>query len=303
MTARWRVGVALLVAVAAALLAPVPGWAAGDPPPVTGLPIDKVEAVLRQWDQGVVITYSPPLAELPPSLDPGAVVALSRELVGAAVPTTAAVSPQVRVVLGTVVPDLTGMTASAAEATAKPVGFQTDANPLAAGPDWVVRGQRPAAGLLAPVGSVVTLILVAPSPAAVPSPTPSASPPPPRVAHRGPPVLVAAVAGGSGLVAVLAGLLTVTSLRRRRRRERHRPQQTVVVRVRAGRVVGPDLHDHDSRAHHAIRISSRPGAATVSVREDGPAAVPVRDDVPATVTVREDMPERAPVRSWEENPR
>lgn len=214
-TGRW-------IAVVIALLPALLGARAVDPPEVTGLPLAEAERLLRDWEPKVVIAYAPPLTQLPPEIDRSRLVAAKGTWLNPdPIDSTA---PRVEVALGALVPDLTGLTADQARDGLAPLGLRDNAIPATAGDDWLVTGQRPKAGTVVPLRSLVTAILSLPT--ATASPTPIQPGPPARDRW----VPVAAVTGGGLLVLALLGTLV---LRRRRRRGRGGPER-IETRAFAG---------------------------------------------------------------------
>ncbi len=250
-------GVVLTVAATPAM-----AWAA-DPPDITGFTVDQAETALRNWDKTVVITYVPSLRDLPDGYTRDTVLVASSLWVKT--PGVAAVAPLVRVDLGATLPDLTSLTALDASRSVAPMQLKTDGLPRDAQSDWVVVGQRPAAGTVVAFGSLVTLILTAPSPAAT---TPPVTTPPVIVTppgRRADPLLVAAVAGGSGLLLVLAALATTSTMRRRRRRRRDPAPEHIEARGHPGHVVGP--HIAASAPSVSVRLEPRSSLGTITLEE------------------------------------
>jgi hypothetical protein len=215
---------------------------APDPPDIVGYTVPEAEKALLAWNPNVSIDYVPSLKELPAGFTVDTVLVASSHLASAADLT--AHNPRVVVNLGTKVPDLNGMTTVDAEKALAAVDMQSAAGRLRLAPDWVVVGQRPAAGRVAPFGSLVTLLETAPpgavtTPSGLPAIPPIVAPPPP--APRLSLVAVSAIAGGSLLLLILAVLALASLARASRRRRRAAPAERVEVYGFPGQVVGPCL--------------------------------------------------------------
>jgi hypothetical protein len=235
--------------------------------------VDQAESALFAWDKTVIINFVPSLKELPPGFTPQNVLVASSHLLPPA--SIDAAPPQVEVDLGTVMPDLIGMTPTAVIDTLDPLEVKAEMLPRLVPPEFVVSVQRPPAGTIVAFGSLVTVVLVAP---VLVTTLPPTTPPPttPVVVATPPnsgvdPVLVAAVGGGSAALLVLIGLVSLTSLRRRARRRRSAPPQRVEVHGYPGHVVGPSITANGPALSIRLEPRSDPGTVTVvTVAEEGP---------------------------------
>jgi hypothetical protein len=268
---RWLATVA--VVTAAVLCAPTVAAAADDPPTLVGDTVSQAEAALIAWDKTVIIDFVPSLKELPPGFTPDNVlVASSHLLPPVAIDTT---GPQVEVDLGTVMPDLTGLTPVAVIDTLDPLEIKAEMLPRLIPPESVVSVQRPPAGTIVAFGSLVTVVLAAPVLATTPPPT-TEPPTTPAVVATPPnsgvdPVLVAAVGGGSAALLVLIALVSLTSLRRRARRRRAALPERVEVHGYPGQVVGPTITANGPTLSVRLDPRSDPGTVTVvTVAEEDP---------------------------------
>jgi hypothetical protein len=273
---RWWSGLALGLIAALALVTarPSAALADNDPPNVNGLSANEAALALQNWDKTVVVTFVPPLDQLPPSLDPDSALVYASHLIlpPLDVKPPTPLPPEVELDLGAAVPDLTGLTPSDVDSQLNPLEFKGVPTPDGFQPDWVVQAQRPEAGTVLPFGSVVTEVL---APASVLPSTPSQTttppppPPPPAPAQRRfDPVLVAEVGGGSVAGLLLVALVTTSSLRRRSRRRRPAPVEQVEARPHAGPVKPPELVS--ALPSLSVRLEPRPNPGAVVFHEEVP---------------------------------
>ena len=116
-TSRW---IAVVIALLPAVLGPGASRAV-DPPSVSGLPLPQAEKALRTWEPNVVISYVPPLKELPPEIDQTRLVAATGTWLNPdPIDSTA---PRVEIALGALVPDLTGLTGDQVRTVLTPLGL------------------------------------------------------------------------------------------------------------------------------------------------------------------------------------
>jgi hypothetical protein len=227
-------GLGLVVGAGPLSAAPPP-----EPPDVVGLPVTEATRELAEWNKAVVFIYDPP-ADSGLGVDVADVV-VSRVAWREAPQTTAVARPVATLTLGRRVPKLTGLTRAEALDAIDGLDLELAADPAQAGPAWVVRAQRPAAGTILEFtpANTVTVSLEDPTP----------PPPPPRYLGL---TRTGAIAVGGGflgllmVLVVLGSLLVRRSVRRRSiQRSAERPDSVpaehIEVRVFAGGVDGPEL--------------------------------------------------------------
>jgi hypothetical protein len=236
---RWAVVV--LLATLGVFLGPGTAWA-DDPPDVRGLSVTQARAKLTAWNDSVVVQVLP--QQLPAGVDQSTVVvATSTWLNRSAQPGTAVVRPQVRLTLGTTVPDLSGSTPQQASRVLAARGLTLRMDPAQAGADWIVSAQRPAPGTIVEFGLAVGATF---------------TPPPSR-----PPWLLIGLVGGGLLVLLLLTVALVRAIRRPRRPRT--PRELIQVRSHPGTVIGPDLDELGTSV--SVRLEPRYDPGTFTLEE------------------------------------
>jgi hypothetical protein len=156
------------------------------------------------------------------------------------------VRPQVRLTLGTTVPDLSGSTPQQASRVLAARGLTLRTDPAQAGADWIVSAQRVAPGTIVEFGLAVGATF---------TPLPSQ-----------PPWLLIAVAAGGGLVLLLLAVALVRAIRRPRRPRRPpAPKELIQVRSHPGTVIGPDLDELGTSV--SVRLEPRYDPGTFTLEE------------------------------------
>jgi hypothetical protein len=233
-----------------------------DPPDVRGLSPGAAKQALLTWDKSAVISFSPPLSELPPGTDPSTVVAVRASRTSQ--PQFTAAAAPVVVELGTVVPDLTGDTRASATDELARHGLRPAARPVDAPPDWLVNGQDVAPGTVVGFRGPIAVFLVAP--VVVTTPPRPIPPARPSIGPR-----VAVVAGSSAAAVALLALLGVMALRRTRRHRRPPRLERVEARPHPGQLIGPDLIERDPGPGRpgtvAVRLEPRYDPGTFEMQE------------------------------------
>ncbi|MEW9531070.1 PASTA domain-containing protein [Microbispora sp. NPDC049125] len=141
---------AVFTAVFAVSLVAAPAAAASCPPPpnVTGQTYEQAYALLNgRYGYAIVTVPDPAPAQTNYVISAETLSCIEFKITN------------VRVVLGGRVPDLSGMTLTAATAAVDAAGFGLSAQPPQATGEWTVRRQTPEAGSLLPYGQPVTLEL------------------------------------------------------------------------------------------------------------------------------------------------
>lgn len=237
--------VGALAALLAALLEPSPAWARADPPDVRGLSVDEARTQLEAWSRTVRIIFVPALEQLPRGIDRSTVVVSESTWLN---PTTGeVVRPQMRLALGTRVPDLSGLTRDQADQALTIRGLRLRSAPDPVSPEWVATSQQPPPLTVVAFGFTVSVDLGSPD----------------GMATTDLVVLVGGAAVALGLL-ILIGVLTARQLRRRRPTA---PTERIEVRSFAGQVVGPDLSEPTPGASLSVRLEPHYDRGTFSLEE------------------------------------
>ena len=226
---------------------------------MTGLPLAQAERLLRAWEPNVIVSYAPPLKELPPEIDQTRLVAATGTWLNP--DPIDSVAPRVEVALGALVPDLTGLTVDQVRATLTPLGLRDSAIPATAGRDWPVTAQRPKAGTVVPLRSLVTAILSLPT--ITPSPTATLPPPPARPRW----VPIVAAAGGGLLVLALLGTLVLIGRRSRVRRRQRGGDGHERIETRAHAGPPPVVELSETGPPVAVRLVAGYAPSTAGIEE------------------------------------
>ena len=253
------VAVAAALAMSAPLIGAAPAGArAEDPPNVIGLSISDSRSELQNWNKAVVIAYLPPLESLPAGVDPSSVVVARSEWVNQVI-TTAALRPQFRLTLGSVIPDLSGLTRDQAADAIETRGLKFSVSSGPGQPDAVVASQDPRPQSIVEFGLGVTVALSAVDEGGMSTNT------------------VVLIAAGSGLglgLLILIGVLTARRVGRRRRTPT--APEHIEVRAYHGQVVGPGLTEPgpgaalaggDQRGTFAVRLEPHYDPGTFTLEE------------------------------------
>jgi beta-lactam-binding protein with PASTA domain len=256
---RWALGLLLATLGMFAGAGVGAGTAAGavraaDPPDVRGLSVADARAKLTAWNDSVVLQLLP--QQLPAGVDQSTVVVVtSTWLNPSAQPGVAVVRPQVRLTLGSTVPNLSGSTPADATRVLAARGLKLRVEPAQVGPEWMVTTQQVAPGSIVEFGLTVGATFAAP-----PSP---------------PPWRLIAVAAGGGLVVLLLIVALVRMARRprtskqrtskQRKPKQRAPRESIQVRTHAGTVLGPDLDELGTSV--SVRLESRYDPGTFTLEE------------------------------------
>jgi len=216
-----------------------------DPPDVRGLSVEDARKALQAWDRNVLIQVLP--ERLPSGVDESTVVVVTSTLLNQpSSPNVTVNRPVVRLSRGTRVPDLAGMTPSAATQALTARGLRLGPPSAQTQPTWVVTTQQVPPGSIVEFGLTVGATFAAPDDGL-------------------PMALLAGAAGLAFLLLALAATLGIRGSRRRARRRQDRLAAAVRLETHPGQVVGPDLTEHTATV--SVRLEPHLDRGTLSTEE------------------------------------